>query len=147
MRMLAPMVELVRSNLNRRPRQVSADFGYCSETNLSFLERKRVDAYIATGKETHRGVDTTSVSTRGVKNRPPGSYRAKMNDKLKCGGFESPYRLRKQTVEPVFGNIKEARGFRRFHLRGLGKVGGEWSLVCLVHNLMKLYGAKGGPRG
>lgn len=60
-----------------------------------------------------------------------------MRRKLKQGGWRSRYRLRKQVVEPVFGQIKEARGLRRFLLRGLGKVGDEWSLICTAHNLLK----------
>ena len=61
-----------------------------------------------------------------------------MQRKLRQGGRRSRYRLRKQTVEPVFGLIKQARGFRQFLLRGLAKVRGEWSLLCLAHNLLKL---------
>ncbi len=61
-----------------------------------------------------------------------------MAARLKRGGFRSRYRLRKQTVEPVFGQIKEARGFRGFLLRGLPKVEAEWSMICTAHNLLKL---------
>ena len=61
-----------------------------------------------------------------------------MSKRLKQGGHRSRYRLRKQTVEPVFGQIKGARGFRQFHLRGLTQVGDEWLLICLAHNLLKL---------
>ena len=61
-----------------------------------------------------------------------------MSRRLKQGGHRSRYRLRKQTVEPVFGQIKGARGFRQFHLRGLAKVADEWRLICLAHNLLKL---------
>ncbi len=66
-----------------------------------------------------------------------------MARRLKCGGHRSRYRLRKQTVEPVFGQIKAARGFRQFLLRGLEKVSDEWRLVCMAHNLLKLAGARG----
>jgi transposase len=72
-------------------------------------------------------------------NRP---LMAAMAKKLKRGGRKSRYRLRKQTVEPVFGQIKQARGFRQFHLRGLEKVRAEWSLICTAHNLLKLAGAR-----
>ena len=65
-----------------------------------------------------------------------------MRKKLRQGGWRSRYRFRKQTVEPVFGQIKEARGLRRFLLRGLEKVTGEWSLLCTVHNLLKLAAAR-----
>ena len=65
-----------------------------------------------------------------------------MRAKLRRGGWRSRYRLRKQSVEPVFGQIKEARGFRCFLLRGLEKVTGEWSLLCTAHNLLKLANAR-----
>jgi hypothetical protein len=58
--------------------------------------------------------------------------------KLKRAGRRSRYRLRKQIVEPVFGQIKHARGFRQFLLRGLDKVRAEWAMICAVHNLLKL---------
>ena len=61
-----------------------------------------------------------------------------MRIRLRRGGWRSRYRLRKQTVEPIFGQIKEARGFRRFLLRGLEKVETEWALLCTAHNLLKL---------
>ena len=61
-----------------------------------------------------------------------------MRAKIKAGGHASPYRLRKQLPEPVFGQIKQARGFRQFLLRGFEKVRGEWAIVCTVHNLLKL---------
>src|ERR1700737_1755966 len=61
-----------------------------------------------------------------------------MRAKIKAGGHESPYRLRKQLPEPVFGQIKQARGFRQFLLRGFEKVRAEWAIVCTVHNLLKL---------
>jgi IS5 family transposase len=61
-----------------------------------------------------------------------------MSRRLRQGGHRSRYRLRKQTVEPVFGQIKAARGFRQFLLRGLAKVTEEWRLVCTAHNLLKL---------
>ena len=61
-----------------------------------------------------------------------------MREKIKSGGHGSPYRLRKQLPEPVFGQIKQARGFRQFLLRGLENVRAEWSIVCTAHNLLKL---------
>ena len=64
-----------------------------------------------------------------------------MQVKLRRGGYRSRYRLRKQTVEPVFGQIKQARGFRQVLLRGLYNVAQEWSLVCVAHNLLKLANA------
>jgi hypothetical protein len=62
-----------------------------------------------------------------------------MRKKIDDGGFETPYRLRKQVVEPVFGQIKQARGFRQFLLRGVEKVRAEWAMICTAHNLLKLF--------
>jgi len=62
-----------------------------------------------------------------------------MRKKIDDGGFETPYRLRKQVVEPVFGQIKQARGFRQFLLRGVEKVRAEWAIICTAHNLLKLF--------
>jgi Transposase DDE domain len=61
-----------------------------------------------------------------------------MTTRLKCAGHRSRYRLRKQVVEPVFGQIKQARGFRQFLLRGIEKVKAEWAMICTAHNLRKL---------
>ena len=66
-----------------------------------------------------------------------------MSKRLRQGGYRSRYRLKKQTVEPVFGQIKQARGFRQFLLRGQDKVAGEWSLPCAAHNILKLAAATG----
>jgi hypothetical protein len=65
-----------------------------------------------------------------------------MADKLRKQGRTSPYRLRKQVVEPVFGQIKQARGFRQFLLRGLSNVRAEWAIICTAHNLQKLARAR-----
>src|SRR6185312_2755438 len=67
-----------------------------------------------------------------------GARIAAMREKIKAGGHDSPYRLRKQLPEPVFGQIKQARGFRQFLLRGVEKAASEWGLVCLAHNVLKL---------
>ena len=112
---------------------MSVDAGYCSEENLEALEDRHIDGYVATGRQRHGTASPTSGEERN------GAPRATaMREKLRAGGHESPYRLRKQTVEPVFGQIKEARGFRRFLRRGLDNVRGEWSLLCTAHNLLKL---------
>lgn len=130
---LVPMVDQVEANMGAKPQQVSADAGFCSETNLGALEDRGIDAYVATGRQKHG-----TPSATGARERPLGSKAAAMREKLRAGGYESPYRLRKQTVEPVFGQIKEARGFRAFLRRGLRAVRGEWALVCTAHNLLKL---------
>ena len=89
--------------------------------------------YIATGRQKH---GTASATGNEEKRRGPRT-RA-MRTRLRRGGWRSHYRLRKHTVEPVFGQIKEARGFRRFLRRGLENVSGEWALLCTVHDLLKL---------
>src|SRR5271155_569331 len=124
---LTPMVEAIEAGLGRKPAQLSADAGYCSDANLIALEASGVDAYVAPGRAKH--------PTAG---EGGGARLAAMREKIKAGGHESPYRLRKQLPEPVFGQIKQARGFRQFLLRGLEKVAAEWGLVCLAHNILKL---------
>ncbi len=130
------MVDQVEHNLGVWPKEVSADCGYCSEENLEALEERGVRGYVATGRQKH---GTTSATSREEARQGP---RAKaMRKRLKQGGYRSRYRLRKQTVEPVFGQIKEARGFRAFLVRGLRKVADEWALVCTAHNVLKLKAA------
>src|SRR5471032_2836129 len=68
-----------------------------------------------------------------------GPLTQRMRKKIDEGGFETPYRLRKQVVEPVFGQIKQAQGFRQFLLRGVEKVRAEWAMICTAHNLLKLF--------
>jgi hypothetical protein len=137
---LAPMAAQIETNTGRTPKEMSVDNGYCSEDNLAELERLGIRGYVATGRQKH---GTASATGKGAGRA--GSRVQRMARRLKQGGHRSRYRLRKQTVEPVFGQIKGARGFRQFHLRGLTKVTDEWNLVCLAHNLLKL--AKAGPVG
>ena len=130
---LAPLLDGIRANLGRNPDEVSADAGYCSAANLRTLRRRRIEAYVATARQKHG----TAAGT--AKKAPkPGSLIARMTTKLKRAGYRSRYRLRKQIVEPVFGQIKQARGFRQFLLRGIDKVRDEWALICTAHNLNKL---------
>src|SRR5271169_3215176 len=124
---LTPMVDAVEANMGRKPEQVSADAGYCSDANLEAMESRNIDAYIAAGRAKH--------PTDG---EGGGARIAAMREKIKAGGHATPYRLRKQLPEPVFGQIKQARGFRQFLLRGVEKVRAEWAIVCTVHNLLKL---------
>jgi hypothetical protein len=77
--------------------------------------------------------------------RTQGTRVAAMRTKLARAGRRSRYRLRKSVVEPIFGQIKHPRGFRQFMLRGLEKAQGEWSLICTVHNLLKLAKATKNP--
>jgi transposase len=129
---LAPLLNVTRANLGRNPDEVSADAGYCSDANLRTIKRRRIEGYIATGRQKHGTKSATAKKTT------PGSLIARMSTKLKRAGYRSRYRLRKQIVEPVFGQIKQARGFRQFLLRGIEKVSAEWALICTAHNLVKL---------
>lgn len=128
---LIPLTDAVTQNMGRRPKELSADAGYCSEANLAALKERKVSAYIATGQ--------AKRPTTGGK--VGGPLTQAMRKKLKLGGHRSRYRLRKQLPEPVFGQIKQARGFRQFLLRGLENVKEEWSLVCIAHNITKLWAA------
>jgi transposase len=130
---LAPLLDGIRANLGTNPDEVSADAGYCSDANLRTIKRRRIDGYIATARQKHG-----TKSATGAKASKPGSLVARMSTKLKRAGHRSRYRLRKQIVEPVFGQIKQARGFRQFLLRGIEKVSAEWALICTAHNLNKL---------
>lgn len=129
---LAPLLDGIKANLGRNPAEVSADAGYCSAANLRTIKRRRIEGYVATGRQKH---GTRSATARKV--LTPGSLIARMTAKLKRAGHRSRYRLRKQIVEPVFGQIKQARGFRQFLLRGIDKVKAEWALICTAHNLAK----------
>ena len=148
---LVPVTDAIETNLGRKPEQLSADSGYCSDANIEALETREIDGYIAPGraKDAADAVDGTAEAAADAPPAgdcpaaSPGPARAPtrveaMREKIKAGGHESPYRLRKQLPEPVFGQIKQARGFRQFLLRGIEKVKGEWSIVCTAHNLLKL---------
>ncbi len=129
---LAVMVDAVEANTGHKPAELSADAGYCSEANLAALEDRGIRGYIATGRQKHGQASATGKAAGG------GGRVQTMRQRLRRGGRRSRYRLRKQVVEPVFGQIKEARGFRRFLLRGLEKAGHEWTMICIAHNLLKL---------
>ena len=126
---LVPLIDGIKDNLGRKPKEASADAGYCSEANLEALADRDVSAYLATGRAKHPAK---------VKRTITGPLTKAMRDKLKRAGWRSRYRLRKQIVEPVFGQIKQARGFRQFLLRGIAKVRAEWAMICTAHNILKL---------
>ena len=130
---LQPMIEAMKEEAGALPKELSADAGYCSEDNLGILKERGIRGYVATGRQKHG-----TATAAGGKALPPGSLREAMAGRLKHGGRRSRYRLRKVTIEPVFGQIKHARGFRQFLLRGLDQVRHEWALVCIAHNLNKL---------
>ena len=126
---LVPLIDGIKDNLGRKPKEASADAGYLSEANLEALAERDISAYLATGRAKHPD---------SVKRNITGPLTKAMRDKLKRAGWRSRYRFRKQTVEPVFGQIKQARGFTQFLLRNIEKVKAEWALICTAHNLTKL---------
>ena len=124
MHQMIPLLQQIRNNIGRQAKEVSADSGYCSALNLKALKKRHIRGYVAT--TLHR------------KHAKVGKYVEQMRQRLRQGARRSRYRLRKQIVEPVFGQIKHGRGFRQFLLRGENQVTGEWSLLCTAHNLLKL---------
>jgi transposase len=134
---LVPLLDATTAALRRKPREVSADAGFCRESNLAALDARGIRGYLAPGRAAHGAADLG-----GRRRIKPGSRMAAMAAKLRRAGRRSRYRLRKQTVEPVIGQIKHARGFRHFLLRGFIKVKDEWVLVCTAHNLTKLLAAR-----
>jgi len=135
-RSLPALVEQVRVNTGRSPRRLLADAAYGSEDNLAHLAEAGIDAYIALARD-HHGREAPAAPRGRI---PAGlSTRERMSRKLRTKAGRAHYARRKAIVEPVFGQIKEARGFRRFSLRGLEAVQAEWMLVAAVHNLGKLF--------
>lgn len=133
---LRPMLEAVHRFNGRYPEELTADAGYASEANFEALSEADVHAVIAL-RRYHRDepLDADPAPARST-NRWP--YRNEMRCRLMTAEGKALYKLRKQTVEPVFGQIKGARGFRQFLRRGQEAVTGEWALLCTVHNLLKL---------
>ncbi len=136
---LVPMLEEVESNMGEKPKKASADAGYCSETNISDKKLEGIDLYVA--PERHRHGEKIEEVSCAVASAQAGVIE-QMRHKLKTAQGQAIYKMRKAIVEPVFGQIKEVRGFRRFSFRGKDKVAAEWQLICLTHNLLKLFTAK-----
>src|ERR1700693_2626475 len=133
---MTPLVEAIREQSGQKPEEVLADSGYCSEGNLKYLRKKRIEGFVATEKQKHG--ERRVPCKRGP--LPKNASRVeRMQRKLETKVGAAVYALRKTIVEPVFGQIKQARGFRQFLLRGLAKVRGEWALICMTHNILKLH--------
>ena len=115
------------------------DNGYFSAANIQACEDRGIDAYIATGREAHHQDWRTFFQELGEPPAEDASPKVKMAYKLRTEIGQAIYRLRKCTVEPVIGIIKEVLGFRQFSLRGLKAVAGEWCLVCLAFNLKRMH--------
>ncbi len=133
---LLPMLATVKEQSGQKPKQVLADSGYTSDASLKGVAEANVDAYLAVARDQHN--QQPGPCPRGP--LPKGATRTdRMRRKLQTQGGRAIYAARKTIVEPVFGQIKQARGFRQFLLRGLKKVQGEWALVCMAHNVLKLH--------
>jgi transposase len=133
---MVPLIEAIQEQSGQRPKEVLTDSGYCSEENLKYLAKRRMEGFIATEKQKHG--EWREPCKRGP--LPKDASRVeRMKRKLKTKVGSAVYARRKCMVEPVFGQIKQARGFRQFLLRGLKKVRGEWALICMAHNLLKFY--------
>jgi hypothetical protein len=135
---LIPLIERVQEQAGQKVQEVLADSGYCSEENLRKAAMKKVDLYVATGKQKHN--QPLPCSPRG-RIRKSATLVERMKRKLMTKAAQAIYARRKTIVEPVFGQIKQAQGFRQFLLRGVDKVRSEWALVCATHNVLKLYRA------
>jgi transposase len=133
---LVPLIEAIEEQSGQKPEAVLADNGYCSDENLKYLARNRMEGFVATGKQKHG--ERRKPCPRGPLPRE-ASRVARMERKLETQVGAAVYATRKFIVEPVFGQIKQARGFRQFLLRGIEKVRGEWALICMTYNILKFH--------
>jgi transposase len=133
-----PMMHQVEENTGRRPREMSADAGYFSSDEVIKLTTAGIDVYVPPDKISH-----TTKMPPAPRGRIPRSLSVadRMRRKLRTKQGKKRYALRKELPEPVFGQIKQVRGFRQFLLRGKEKVRAEWQLICTGHNVLKLFGA------
>ena len=141
-RQLLPMLAQVEQNMGRQPDSASADAGYWSEANATDESVAGIALHIATGRDKHE----ETIETAGAPLPVQTTAKEAMRHKLRTEAGRSTYKMRKAIVEPVFGQIKERRGFRRFSLRGLENVRREWKLVCLTSNLLKLFSSGWTPQ-
>ena len=131
---LSPMICRVIENTGQIPKGITGDAGYWEPNAIEQCEKSGADLYISTRRRRHSETEQP----------PPGpssksELKARMDERLRSEKGAKLYPRRKATVEPVFGQIKEARGFRRFSLRGIVKAQGEWGLICIAHNICKLF--------
>lgn len=133
---LVPMLERVKATAGALPEKATADAGYWAPANAAWCEAHGVDAYISTQRQRRSAPPSP----------PPLTPQQKMREKVASPEGQKIYRRRKCIPEPVFGQIKQAMGFRRFSLRGMTKARGEWALVCSCHNIRKLWSARQASR-
>jgi transposase len=146
-RPLAPMLAQVEQNLGRRPEHATADTGYFSEAAVTDPQAKGIDLWVPPERQKQNelsgvGTVTGHDDVRQAEQLPTAKSAAEtMRDKLSTPAGKAIYKMRKAVVEPVFGQIKQVRGFRGLSMRGLEKVAAEWQIICLTHNLLKLFQA------
>ena len=133
---MVPLVEAIEKQSGQKPEGVVADSGYCSDENLKYLAKKKLEGFVATEKQKHG--QRNPPCPRGPLPRE-ASRVERMQRKLETKAGAAVYATRKFIVEPVFGQIKQARGFRQFLLRGIEKVRAEWALICMTHNILKFH--------
>src|SRR5208283_4667309 len=139
---LVPMLKGVKVPRGSPPPQATADTGYFSEQNVTDAQLQGIDLFVAPDRQKHGEKRPTTTGPPP----PEASVTEQMRHKLRTAEGQAVYRLRKAVVEPVFGQIKEARGFRRFLLRGWAKVQAEWQMICATHNLLKLFRSGWSPQ-
>jgi hypothetical protein len=139
---LVPMLAQGEEMTGSRPQQVTADAGYFNEEPLSGAKLERIDLFVAPDGQKHGEEKPWATGP------PPtdASVAERMRHKLRTAEGRAVYKLRKAAVEPVFGQIKEQREFRRFLLRGLASVEAEWKMICATHNLLKLFRSGWSPQ-
>lgn len=133
---LRPMIAVIKEQAGQTPAEIVADSGYCSDESLTYLAKTKIDGFVATRKIKHG--ERAGLCPRGPL-PTDATCVERMTRKLQTKAGAAIYATRKGIVEPVLGQIKHARGFRQFLLRGLENVRGEWALVCTTHNVLKLY--------
>jgi hypothetical protein len=135
---MEPTLDAIPAELGT-PRAAAMDNGYFSEANVTKCEKRNIEPYIATGREAHHRSWKDYFAELSAPPPEDASLTVKMAHKLQTEIGQAIYRLRKCTVEPIIGIIKEVLGFRQFSLRGLKAAAGEWALVCIAFNLKRLH--------
>ena len=136
---LVPIVDVVSENVGK-PDTVLADTGYANGDAVADLEKREIDPLVAVaGGGGRRAHDFRPTPPPKPEKEPKAPWLVKMKARLQTDAAKAKYKLRKQTIEPVFGIIKQAMGFRQFLLRGIEKVRGEWQLVALAYNCRRLH--------
>ena len=158
---LVPMLEQVKQNLGKKPEHASADTGYFSEEAVTDEKVAGIDLLVPPArqkdseeialKQITADIDASAAAQPqdqpvGESTPPAKSAAEKMKEKLQTAAGKALYKLRKAIVEPVFGQLKAVRGLRGFSMRGLEKVKAEWQIMCLTHNLLKLFRAEVCPK-